>query len=121
LMGNMLLGLMLASVGFIGLLTGLPLDVRHVALSSANAAFAASALGTQLPWTTLALTALGVALVGVVNIGTSFWLSLVTALRARTTGGLAGLAQHRTRLLLTLLLKRMIRRPQDFLWPPRGG
>lgn len=113
LAGNFILGFLLGGVGFIGFLTGLPIDVRHVTLSAANSAFAVGAFDFNLPWQMFFWTIAGVALVGATNLIVSFSLSLSTAIKAR------GAQSARTRLLWRLLLKRAVKRPQDFVWPPK--
>lgn len=113
LMGNLLFGFMLGGVAFLGFLTGLPIDIRHVTFSSANSALGMAALGWQVAWPVVVMVVLGVALVGFVNLAVSFAMSLSTALRARDLQGARG------RLLAKLLIKRLLRRPQDFLWPPQ--
>lgn len=113
LAGNFLLGIMLASMAPIGILLGLPLDVRHVTLSSANFGFALVALDFQIGWPILFETLLGIALVGFTNLTVSFILALWVALRARgadlsSCGGLAA-----------LLFWRLLKNPSRFLVPPR--
>jgi len=83
LMGNFLFGCMLGTAGTVGVILGLPIDIRHIAFSSANVGYAWAAFGFALPWQTLAWAALGVALIGLTNLGVSFALALWMALRAR--------------------------------------
>jgi site-specific recombinase len=40
IMGNFLFGCMLGSTGVLGTILGLPLDIRHIAFSSANLGYA---------------------------------------------------------------------------------
>jgi site-specific recombinase len=83
LMGNFLFGCMLGTAGTIGTILGLPIDIRHIAFSSANLGFAWAAFDFALPWHTLGWAALGVALIGATNLAVSFSLALWMALRAR--------------------------------------
>lgn len=83
LMGNFLFGCMLGSAGTIGLILGLPIDIRHIAFASANLGYALTVLEFSLPWQAVAWAALGVALIGLTNLGVSFALALWMALRAR--------------------------------------
>jgi site-specific recombinase len=55
---------------------------------------------------------LGVVLVGFVNVAVSFGLAFATAFRARHV------RYERGRLVIRLVLKRLVRRPWDFVWPP---
>ena len=112
LAGNVLLGIMLATLAPIGILLGLPLEVRHVTLSSANFAFALAALDFHIDALPLLEALAGIALIGVINLSVSFTLALWVALRARGTD-FAG-----SRGLATLLLARMRTAPAHFFVPP---
>jgi len=83
LMGNFLFGCMLGTAGTIGIITGLPIDIRHIAFSSANFGYALVAFDFELPWQTVLWAALGVALIGLTNLTVSFVLALWVALKAR--------------------------------------
>lgn len=111
LAGNFFFGFLLGGMSAIGVLFGLPVDIRHIAFSSAYLGYAAVALDF-LPWHDLLLAGLGVALVGVANLAVSFSLALYVALKARQ----ADFAQGRQ--LALALLSRFWRRPGDFLLPP---
>jgi site-specific recombinase len=112
LAGNVLLGIMLATLAPIGILLGLPLDVRHVTLSSANLAFALAALDFRVDALTLLEALAGITLIGVINLSVSFTLALWVALKARGTD-FAG-----SRGLAPLLLARMRTAPALFFVPP---
>ncbi len=114
LLGNLSFGFMLGGVGFIGFLTGLPIDIRHVAFASANTAYALGTLNGHEPESAAALAVAGVVLVGVVNVAVSYGLAFATAFRARRV------RYERAGLVLRLVLKRLVRRPHDFVWPPRA-
>jgi site-specific recombinase len=113
--GNFLFGVMLGSTGAIAALFGLPIDIRHIAFASANLGYALVALEFALPWSTLAWCVLGVALIGLVNLGVSFALALATALRAR------GVEFHRWGELARCLGRELVTRPGRFLLPPRDS
>lgn len=113
ILGNLFFGMYLGLVGVITLLTGLPVDIRHVAFASAN-------LGTTIPlldqetFITLAPWALaGVIGIALVNLIVSFSLALYVALKSRGLG-LGAIMQ-----LARLLGKRFTQRPLDFIAPPR--
>jgi site-specific recombinase len=110
--GNFFFGIMLGSMGTLGLLFGLPLDIRHIAFASANLAYALVALDFALPWQEYAWGILGVALIGLTNLAVSFALALWVALRARDT------AFGRTRELMGLLWRRFVSAPGRFFVPP---
>ena len=115
LLGNLSFGFMLGGVGFIGFLTGLPIDIRHVAFASANTAYALGTLQGREPESAAVLAVAGVVLVGVVNVAVSYSLAFATAFRARHV------RYERAGLVLRLVLKRLVRRPHDFVWPPRAA
>ena len=112
LCGNFLFGCMLGGVTLLGTLSGLPLDIRHVAFASANLGVSASTLWSLQPWTMFAYAALGVMLIAIVNLGVSFTLSLMLALRARRldVGGVG--AAWRA------LVRRALSDPFDLVRPP---
>jgi site-specific recombinase len=110
--GNFLFGCMLGSAGTIGIILGLPIDIRHIAFASANLGYALTAFGFDLPWTTLAWASLGVALIGFVNLSVSFSLALWMALRARDV------AFTQTRGLLRTLWLRLRTAPRSFIAVP---
>jgi site-specific recombinase len=83
LCGNFLFGLMLGGVSLFGQLSGLPLDIRHVAFGSANLGVAGATLWGDVPGTALLIGLIGVAGIGLVNLAVSFSLSLLLALRAQ--------------------------------------
>jgi site-specific recombinase len=112
LLGNLSFGFMLGGVGFIGTLTGLPIDIRHVAFSSANTAYALCSLATRGADIVGTMAILGVVLVAVVNVTVAFGLAFATAFRARNV------RYERRELVMRLVLKRLVRRPHDFVWPP---
>ena len=81
LMGNVCFGMLLGMTGFVGHALGLPLDIRHVAFSSANIGYAAVA-GHEGLWVFIQ-SVFFVLLIGAVNLVVSFMLTLWVALRSR--------------------------------------
>ena len=112
LAGNFLFGCMLGCTPIAGVLLGLPLDIRHVAFASANLAYGLNGLDYAVPLATVAVSALGVLLVGLTNLVVSFGLALRVALRSR------GIHRDQTRGLWSRVLRRFLDRPRDFFWPP---
>lgn len=83
LASNFVFGLMLGLTGYIGYQLGLPIDIRHVAFSSADVGYAMSVF---IPGAKeFALFTLFALLIGLVNLFVSFTLALNVALRARNT------------------------------------
>jgi site-specific recombinase len=112
---NISLGFLLGLAPVIGQFLGLPIDVRHVTLSSGMLAFACAGLRGWFStgWFFWALA--GVAAMFVLNLSVSFFLSLYTASRAYN------LARKELAVLGARLLRRFIRHPLDFILPQRLG
>ena len=109
---GLLLGLTPALLGFVGL----PLDVRHVTLSTGQLAAAVGALG----WETMTTAAFWwcvptIALVGVLNLGVSFYLAFKVALRSR---GIQLADRARVR---RAIWRRLWEQPRSFFLPPKPG
>ena len=113
IMGNFLFGCMLGSTGVIGTILGLPLDIRHIAFSSANLGYALLGFQFELPIKAVLWGALGIALIGFTNLAVSFSLALRTALGARRIQ-----FEHWGRLLQAVG-RRLREQPRSFLLPPR--
>jgi site-specific recombinase len=113
--GNTSLGVLLAATPIAGKFFGLPLDVRHVTLSTGALTLATSSLGVH-PFGPEALpAAIGIAAIGTLNFGVSFVLSLRVALRARQVE-----RKDRWRLLAALFLT-FLKSPFQFFFPPRNA
>ena len=112
LAGNLFFGFLLGGVTALGGLFGLPLDIRHIAFSSAYLGYASTALDFGLSSQAVLLALSGVLLIGLVNLTVSFALTLSVAMRARRIS----FAQKRS--LGLMLMRRLLFRPQDFLLPP---
>jgi site-specific recombinase len=113
LMGNFLFGCMLGCTPVAGELLGLPLDIRHVAFASANLAYGLQGQGFAVDAWTIAASALGVLLIGLVNLAVSFSLAMRVALRSR------GILPEQTRGLTMRVLRRFVASPGEFFWVPR--
>ncbi len=112
IMGNFLFGVFLGSTATIGYLFGLPIDIRHIAFASANLAHGLFNLSaSQMSWSVILLSVLGVALIGMVNLMVSFSLALFVALRSKEVQFLEWSR------LTKLIFGHMISHPSDFFWP----
>ena len=111
LAGNFFFGIMLGTMGTIGFMTGLPLDVAHVTISSAYFGLAVVALDFSVDLNTVLHALLGIGLIGFVNLGVSFSLALMVALRAR------GVAFIQTGALISILFGRLRTNWKQFFWP----
>ena len=114
IMGNLLFGAMLGCAGVIGVILGLPIDIRHIAFSSANLGYAIAGLDYAVPVRALVDAGIGVALIGITNLGVSFALALWMALRARRVTGID------KRALFMGVIRRLMRAPASFLMPGRA-
>jgi site-specific recombinase len=113
LTGNFFFGFLLGGTTIFGVLFGLPIDIRHVAFSSAFIGIATVGLDFIPDLRLLLWAALGVATIGVMNLTVSFALALNVALRARQV------EQAQWRLLARSVLNHLIRHPRDFFLPPK--
>ncbi|MGD9833510.1 MAG: site-specific recombinase [Piscinibacter sp.] len=114
LTANVSLGLMLGLVPAVASFFALPLEVRHVTLSTGQLAAALGALG----WDVLRESAFwwcmaGIAVTGVLNLTVSFVLAFKVALRSR------GIRLADRSRIYRALRGRLWRRPMSFLFPPR--
>jgi site-specific recombinase len=83
-MGNLFFGFFLGMVGESAKLTGIPLDVRHVAFSTANVGMAITVVDTPTLIDAWPAAAAGVAGIALVNLLVSFWLALNVAMLSRS-------------------------------------
>lgn len=80
IMGNLCFGMLLGLTGVVGYWLDLPLDIRHVAFSSANVGYAVVSGG--LGWAIFSQSVVFALLIGLVNLVVSFSLTLWIALRS---------------------------------------
>lgn len=113
LAGNFLFGIMLGSMGTIGFILGLPLDIRHIAFASANFIQGLMTINGSPDIGLIIVSFLGVLLIGLTNLFVSFSLTIIVALRARQ------LRFEQWKPLAKLVFTHFSTRPIDFFWPPR--
>jgi site-specific recombinase len=111
-LGNLFFGFYLGMAGAVSVLTGLPIDIRHVAFSSANLGTAVTSLGLDATRQILPWAVVGVIGIALVNLLVSFSLALYVAMKSRRLG-----AQQMLRLGQRVL-REFLRRPFDFVRPP---
>jgi len=111
--GYIVLGFLLGSVPILVGLFGIPLEVRHVTLGAASLGYAldAAQISGNLSGPEVVLSSLGILLVGLLNIFTSFVLSFLLAIRARDIG------EDKARRFLKDVGRRLVTRPAAFLLP----
>lgn len=111
--GNTTLGVLLGMTPIAGKFFGLPLDVRHVTLSTGALTLAVCALGIEtLLSPEFRAAALGIAVIGSLNFGVSFVLALYVALRAREVD-----RRDRFRMWASVAIT-FVRSPLQFFFPP---
>jgi site-specific recombinase len=117
LAGNFFFGFLLGGTTALGKLFGLEevLDIRHIAFSSAFVGYAAAAYDFAVPIGLIGVTAVGILLIGLMNLLVSFTLALYVAMRSR------GITFAQGRILTTLVLRHFFNHPLDFLFPPRSA
>jgi len=110
--GNISLGLMLGILPSVAVFFGLPLDVRHVTLSTGQVTAALAALGGQ-HFRMLSTVWLGIGILGIglLNILVSFSLALFVAIRARNLRG------PQRRQFYQAIIGRFLISPFSFLLP----
>jgi site-specific recombinase len=113
--GNAALGFFLGMTPIMGKFFGLPLDVRHVTLSTGALTLSICSLGSAaFSNPDLFPAMLGIAIIGSLNFGVSFVLALAVALRAREVE-----RSDRFRLIASVFAT-FFRSPMQFFFPQRA-
>ena len=111
--GSIVLGFMLGMTPSVGNFFGLPLDVRHVTLSTGTLALGITSRGPEvLGRGALIWAGLGIAVTFVMNLGVSFYLALRLALRAQD------ISPSENHEILRTLWRRFWAAPREFFLPP---
>jgi site-specific recombinase len=111
--GSIVLGFMLGMTPTIGHFFGLPLDVRHVTLSTGTLSLGITSRGLEvLGRGALIWASLGIAVTFVMNLGVSFYLALRLALRAQD------ISPSENHQILLTLWRRFWSAPREFFLPP---
>lgn len=113
LAGNFYFGCLLGGMSAIGVLLGLPFDIRHIAFSSAFVGFSVVSLDFMISWQAAAYVALGLALIAFFNLTVSFGLALYVAMKSRK----ARFNEWRT--FMKNLGSRLNQHPAEFIMPPK--
>jgi len=112
---SIVLGYLLGLSPVIARFFGIPLDVRHVTLNTGMVALAAAQFGLDAfrqSW--LYFAAAGVAVTFVLNLGVSFSIASIVALRAYSVPRAEQIQ------IFKFILKEFVRSPRDFLFPRRS-
>lgn len=114
LAANVSLGMMLGLVPALAAFFGLPIEVRHVTLSTGQIGAAIGAHGAAIflepaLWWCIA----GIVVTGVLNVSVSFWLAFKVALRSR------GIRVRERERIRAAIRRRLHTAPLSFVLPPR--
>ena len=110
--GNVVLAFFLGFGPEIIKFLGLPLDVRHVTLSTGSVFAAVPTLGWDVILTNdFILALLGIAVIGFLNVTVSFGLALIFSILAK------GIKQSRRNLIIKEIFRRLVRKPWQFFLP----
>ncbi len=111
--GSIVLGFMLGMTPSIGRFFGVPLDVRHVTLSTGTLSLGITSRGPEvLGRGALIWASIGIAITFVMNLGVSFYLALRLALRAQD------ISPSENHEILRTLWRRFWAAPREFFLPP---
>ncbi|PPC95065.1 MAG: preprotein translocase subunit TatB [Methylotenera sp.] len=113
LAGNFYFGCLLGGMSGLGVLLGLPIDIRHITFSSAFVGFSSVGLDFMLGWQTVLYLAFSLALIGFMNLTVSFTLALYVAMKSRKA------RFKQWRLFIGNLATRLNRHPGEFIMPPK--
>ncbi len=112
IMGNIFLGIFLGAAPMLGKFFGLPIEVRHVTLSTGNLGLALQSSEHYLPLHLLIEVSASILLIGFINLFVSFGLSIYVAVRSRS------LHVSRMRSVLNAINLYFRKKPIEFFIPP---
>lgn len=112
LAGNFYFGCLLGFASGLGVMLGLPLDIRHVTFVAAFSGYAFSALDFQLTHYVLACAVTGIILVATVNLLTSFGLAIYVAMKSRQV------RYRHWKAFFSQVLQTLYSEPARFFLPP---
>ena len=114
--GSIALGTMLGMAPVFGKFFGLPLDVRHITLSTGSLTLALNSITIEgAGLAAFFAAAVGIMVIGLLNFGVSFALALVVAMRARDV------PRGERRTLPFAVLRFFFRNPLQFFYPPKDA
>ena len=111
--GNVMLGFLLGTASFIGHITALPFDIRHITFSTGNVAAALYGLDFNLGIQEIILITVGITGIGFFNFIVSFGLAMYVAIRSRKID----ISQYTK--LGKIIVIYFFNHPLHFLFPPK--
>jgi site-specific recombinase len=113
LAGNFFLGIFLGSMGTIGIILGLPLDIRHITFASGNFGLAFVSVGNKLSQNEILTTIFGIFCIGLMNFLVSFSLAIFVAIKSRRV------SFNQSSELIRILIAWFAFKPWQFFFPPK--
>ncbi len=113
--GNISLGFLLGFPAFFGKILGIPLDIRHITISTAHYAMGIYGTLSDLDWYHIIWGIVGIVIIGFLNFLVSFSLAFWIAIKSRNIrfSGYLSIPRY----IWTYLKKY----PWDFVYPPKNG
>ena len=111
ILGNTILGFLLGMAGFVGKITGLPFDIRHITFSTGNIAMGFYGINFHASARFVIAILAGVVIIGVFNFAVSFFLALQVAARSR------GLRLRDYPAVTVAILSHLKKHPMRFVFP----
>ncbi len=112
LAGNISLGILLGTATFIGSITGLPFDIRHITFAAGSFSSALYYVMHEIQLMDVIVTFFGILMIGFVNFSVSFGLAFYLACKSRDINILGSPE------LFTFLKKYLKKFPLDFVRAP---
>ncbi|NBC24111.1 MAG: recombinase [Bacteroidetes bacterium] len=110
---NLWFGIFMGTTSTVGIILGLPLDIRHIAFSAGNFGLGLFGNSFSMSFPVLFWSLMGISLIGFLNFIVSFGLSLILALQAREV------PLSRLKTILIGLGRSFLQDPIRFFWPKK--
>lgn len=114
ILSNFWFGVFMGSTVVVGIIFGLPLDIRHITFAAGNLGIALHGAEFHIAFWPLFWAIVGIGLIGFVNFAVSFALSLSLAMRSR------GIPLNDLDDIVKAVWGHFLRRPASFFVPPRN-
>ncbi len=111
ILSNFWFGVFMGSTVVVGMIFGLPLDIRHITFAAGNLGIALHGAAFSITFWPLFWAIIGIGLIGFVNFAVSFALSLSLAMRSR------GIPINDLDDIVLSVWRHFLRRPMSFFIP----
>jgi site-specific recombinase len=108
---NFWFGVFMGTTGSVGYFVGLDLDIRHITFASGNMALGLYGADWDVTLNMILMVIVGIGLIGFINFGVSFTLSVIVAMRSME------LPISELRFLFSSVIEYFTRYPLRFLFP----